>query len=244
MAKSNRTVSETVYDILYRNIINLNLVPGTVMSEKDISEKMEVSRTPVREAFIKLSNEGLVDVIPQKGSFVSKISLTRVKEERFLRESVELAVIEDLILHKKDIDFHALRKSMDQQEKAMEKGDIVSFTKLDDDFHALLFREADKSRCHDVVVSFSGHYRRARFLSASVSGVPACNLNHHRELISMIENRNLEDAITKLKEHLRRLNVEKDIIYEKYRDYFEDDSVDIDSLDLIDENNLFSGMNS
>ena len=70
-----RTASATVYDILQRNIMNLTLIPGTPMSEKDISEKMSVSRTPVREAFIRLSKEALVSIIPQKGSFVSRISL-------------------------------------------------------------------------------------------------------------------------------------------------------------------------
>ncbi len=242
MAKSNRTVSETVYDILHRNIINLNLVPGTVMSEKDISEKMEVSRTPVREAFIKLSNEALVDVIPQKGSFVSKISLTRVKEERFLRESLELAVIEDLIRNKEDIDFRDIRRNLEEQERALDEGENTRFIELDDDFHALLFREAGKSRCYDVTIGFSGHYRRVRILSASVSGVSASNLKHHKNLISLIENRDADSAVSIMKNHLRRLNVEKDIIYDKYRDYFEDESSGKGPLDLIDEKNLFTGM--
>ena len=242
MAKSNRTVSETVYDILHRNIINLNLVPGTVMSEKDISEKMKVSRTPVREAFIKLSNEDLVDVIPQKGSFVSKISLTRVKEERFLRESLELAVVEDLICHKENIDFADLKRNLELQEKALAQGDDAGFTELDDEFHALLFREAGKARCYDVIVSFSGHYRRVRVLSISVEGVSESNIRHHKELISMIEQRELDSALALMKDHLRKLNTEKDVVVDKFKDFFRDDSVKSGSLNLIDEQNLFKGI--
>lgn len=242
MAKSNRTVSETVYDILHRNIINLNIVPGTIMSEKEISDKMEVSRTPVREAFIRLSNEALVDVIPQKGSFVSKISLPRVKEERFLRESLELAILNDLVRHKKHINLSDIKSNLEEQEKALSAGDNTRFVELDDDFHALLFREAGKSRCHDVVVSFSGHYRRLRYLSGSVSGVCESNLSDHKELMTFIEKRDLEGAILLVKNHLRRLNIEKNFIYDKFREYFEDDSVNAGLLDLIDEKNLFSGM--
>ena len=64
------------------------------MNIKTISERLNVSRTPVRDALIKLAKEGLVDVIPQKGTSVSKIDLKRVEEERFLRESLELRAIE------------------------------------------------------------------------------------------------------------------------------------------------------
>ena len=95
--KKGKNVSETVYNILRRNIINLNLVPGSQISEKEISEKMNVSRTPVREAFIKLSKEALVSILPQKGTFVSKIDLSRVQEERFLRETIEFSVMENFI---------------------------------------------------------------------------------------------------------------------------------------------------
>ena len=188
MAKQNwgeniqsKTASETVYGMLHRNIINLNLVPGTVMSEKDISEKMSVSRTPVREAFIRLSNEALVTVVPQKGSFVSKINLTRVKEERFLRESLETSVLYDLIKHHEKLKMYDLYENVEEQEEALSKGETTRFIELDDEFHSMLFRKADKSMCYNVIMSFSSHYRRVRYLSMSVSGVSISNLKHHQE---------------------------------------------------------------
>lgn len=246
MAKQNwgeniksKTASETVYSMLHRNIINLNLVPGTVMSEKDISEKMNVSRTPVREAFIRLSNEALVTVVPQKGSFVSKINLTRVKEERFLRESLETSVLYDLIRHHEKLKMHDLYENVEEQEVALSKGETTRFIELDDEFHSMLFRKADKSMCYNVIMSFSSHYRRVRYLSMSVSGVSISNLKHHQEMLELIKSRDLDKAVAVMKGHLRKLNIEKDIIYQKYADYF----VETGSLDLVDEKELFQDMN-
>ncbi len=241
MAKISRTVSNTVYDILHRNIINLNLVPGSVMSEKDISEKMQVSRTPVREAFIRLSNVGLVEVVPQKGSMVSKISISRVNEERFLRESLELSVLEELIHYKKDINFREIRRVLSDQKDAMESGDSTRFIELDDFFHFILFREAGKSLCYDVVVSFSGHYRRARLLNIrATGGVSSLSLQFHNDIVDCIEKKDLQGATQKMKEHLHRLDIKKDGIDERYKDYFENDTSSKGSLDLIDETKLFN----
>ncbi|MDC7232977.1 MAG: GntR family transcriptional regulator [Spirochaetales bacterium] len=234
-----KTASSTVYDILHRNIINLNLIPGTVMSEKDISDRMKVSRTPVREAFIRLSNEALVTVVPQKGSFVSRIDLTRVKEERFLRESLETSVLYDLIKHHEKLKMYDLYENVEEQEEALRKGETTRFIELDDEFHSMLFKKADKSMCYNVIMSFSSHYRRVRYLSMSVSGVSLSNLKHHQEMLELIKARDLEKTVKVMKTHLRKLNIEKDVIYQKYADYF----VDNKALDLVDEKELFQDFN-
>lgn len=234
----NKTASETVYDMLYRNIINLNLTPGTLMSEKDVSEKMKLSRTPVREAFIRLSNEALVTVVPQKGSFVSRISLSRVKEERFLRESLETSVLYDLIKHHEKLNMHDLYGNLEEQENALGKGEKTRLMELDDEFHSMLFRKADKSMCFDVIMSFSSHYRRVRYLSMSVSGVSSSNIEQHHTILELIKAGDLDLAVRTMKTHLRKLNIEKDVLYQKYSDYFEE----TDTLELVDEKVLFQGM--
>ncbi len=233
-----KTTSESVYEILFRNIINMNLVPGTIISEKEISEKMEVSRTPVRESFIRLSNEALIKVIPQKGSFVSRISLSRVKEERFLRESLETSVIKEIILNQIPIPEELFNKNLESQKIALEQKDYVRFIELDQVFHSILFNLADRPMCFDVMLKFSSHYRRVRYLSMSVSGVSASNLQHHTELTKHLVKGDLEMAMEMMKTHLRKLNIEKDIIFEKYPDYFEEESP-ITGLIGFDDTKLF-----
>ncbi|MDA3958400.1 GntR family transcriptional regulator [Oceanispirochaeta sp.] len=236
-----KTASETVYDILYRNIININLVPGTVMSEKEISEKMNVSRTPVREAFIRLSKEALVTVIPQKGSFVSRINLARVKEERFLRESLETSVLEELIMNNETLPLERLSRNLEYQKIALDTGETTRFMDLDDQFHSLFFELADRHMCFEVVMSFSSHYRRVRYLSMAVSGVSGENFKHHKELLHLIEKRDLEGAQETMKVHLRKLNIEENVIYKKFTDYFED-TPGGSGMDIIDEKNLFQSL--
>ena len=81
-------VREYAYRVLYDNIMNLHLVPGTAMSEQELSTMLSVSRTPVREAFIRLAQKGLLDVLPQRGTFVSKINTEQLAEFRFLRVTI------------------------------------------------------------------------------------------------------------------------------------------------------------
>jgi len=230
-----KNVSETVYNILHRNIVNLNLTPGTLMSEKDISEKMNVSRTPVREAFIRLSNEALVTVRPQKGTFVSKIDLERVKEERFLREAIEIAVLEEFIKLHTEESMHRLFRNLDRQRKALEEEDLDKFIEYDDQFHSIFFDEAKKRMCYGVILSFSSHYRRVRYLSMSISGVTTANIDQHEEIVKLIESKNVDDARMLLKKHLRKLIVEEDEILEKYHDYFEMKKRTINDVELFSD---------
>lgn len=84
------------YRILRKSIMMLNLEPGEALSEGELSEVLGMSRTPVHEALILLKNEGLVDILPQRGSKVSCISLNQVKEGYFMRQILEAAIITDI----------------------------------------------------------------------------------------------------------------------------------------------------
>lgn len=90
----NETVREYAYRVLYENIMSLKLPPGTAMSEQELSGILHVSRTPVREAFIRLSQKGLLEILPQRGTFVSKIHTEQLAEFRFFRVTLERAIVE------------------------------------------------------------------------------------------------------------------------------------------------------
>lgn len=84
-----KSIQTLVYEELKRNIMSMKLEPGQTMSTQEIATKLNVSRTPVREAFLRLQSEGLVEMIPQRETMVSKISLKRVEQEKFIRECLE-----------------------------------------------------------------------------------------------------------------------------------------------------------
>ena len=95
--KDKRTLSRKVFEYLYNDILFLKLKPGQLIKEKEISTKLDVSRTPIREALLKLEDEGLVEIYPQRGTYISKISIESVYESHFIRESIEIATVKNAI---------------------------------------------------------------------------------------------------------------------------------------------------
>src|SRR5919106_4172262 len=95
-ASRPRTNRRVFYETLRRKVLTLELPPGAALSENELAASLGVSRTPVRESLILLAEEGLVQVFPQVGSFVSRVDPARVADAQFLREAVELASLEDL----------------------------------------------------------------------------------------------------------------------------------------------------
>ena len=91
--EQGKTVGPQVYEILKQRIVYGELVPGRRISEVEISQDLMVSRQPVREAFLKLRDEGLVEIRPQRGTVVTKISVNAVNDARFIREAIEADII-------------------------------------------------------------------------------------------------------------------------------------------------------
>lgn len=135
-----------IYRVLKDNIMNLNLKPGETVSEIELSELLNVSRTPVREAFVRLSEEKLLNVFPQKGSVVSKIDLNLVEEAVFLRKLCEKEMLE---IACKDIQSKSLIKTLEKNIEYQKiiikfKEDLHKFFELDNQFHTILFENYNK----------------------------------------------------------------------------------------------------
>jgi len=97
---TSEPVNQQIYRYLRKDIVTCAIQPGSLLSEKEVSARFNVSRQPVREAFIKLAEAGLVQVLPQRGTFVRKISAKRVADGRFIREAVEVSVVRRLLCAK------------------------------------------------------------------------------------------------------------------------------------------------
>ena len=218
--REDRSVQDSVYTALRKSIINLNLLPGTAISEKEISLRYEVSRTPVREAFIQLSGEGLVEVIPQKETLVSRINLTRVDQEFFLRENLEIAVLAPFIEKSGQAEFLQLEAFIENQTTAFDNNDYVNFLTFDDRFHQVFFETAGQDLSWQVLESMGGHYYRVRLLSTWINGIAKNIISEHRSLLSALKDRNIAKAKSMLDMHLNQLPDEMRILHEKYPQYF------------------------
>ncbi|MFJ4028931.1 GntR family transcriptional regulator [Paenarthrobacter sp. NPDC089714] len=201
------SVRDRTLDVLRRRIISLELPPGSPLSENELAQELGVSRTPVRESLILLREEGLVEVFPQIGSFVSLVDLARVGQAQFIREAIECASLADVVAEPSGI--AGLREILQAQWDAEAAGDIDRFFRLDEDFHRELLQLAGHEAAWNAVNSAKAHLDRARRLSLIDAGHVATLIKQHTAVVDGLENSDQAAADASLRLHLR--GVFKDI---------------------------------
>ncbi|MEG0168264.1 MAG: GntR family transcriptional regulator [Ruthenibacterium sp.] len=216
------SVQEMVYQSLRKDIMRLVLKPGTVMSAQDVSVRLKVSRTPVREAFIRLSKEGLVDIEAQKGTTVSLIDMKRVKQERFVRETLEVANLKLFLGHVTPQIISEMRAEIVQQTDALARKDYTSFMQQDNDFHQNFFTVSKRTLCGEIIGEMSGHYDRIRMITTWKEGLPEGAIKQHCELLNFLEASDLEGATQVLTRHLHKLLIEEKKLVKQWPDFFLD----------------------
>lgn len=220
--KEGTSIGDYVYQVLRKNIINLNMPPGKQISEKEVSILLNVSRTPVREAFIKLSREGLLYVLPQRGTYISYIDLETVEDTRFIRESLEKPVLKIATKSFPDQLLDVLQDIINQQKKLIKKRLYSEFLELDEEFHKTIFEGCDKSSVWDFIEQINSEYKRARILTfiADISWVEV--IEQHEQLLESIKNHDEQMAQDVISIHVQKLIFEQIELKEKYPHYFED----------------------
>lgn len=197
----NRPNRRVIYETLRRKVLTLDLEPGSALSEKDLATSLGVSRTPVREGLILLAEEGLVQVFPQIGSFVSRVDPQRVADAQFLREAVELTALDDV---PDDLDEDLLAELADNlaRQRSAEV-DVEEFFALDEEFHRGLLRLSGHERAWPTVVSAKGHLDRARRLGLYESSPPEVYVDQHVEILDAIRAHDLDRTRATMRTHLR-----------------------------------------
>jgi len=217
---NSSTVQGAVYDKLKKNIITLTMLPGTVISTQDIADEMNVSRTPVREAFLKLQSEDLVETIPQKLTIVSRINLNLVEQERFLRESLEAAAIPLFLRRCKPEVIAALQENIRMQKRCWTQKDAARFIEYDNAFHGMIFETAKQQLSWRVITHHNGHYNRIRTLTARDDEIIKASILQHEYMIELMEKGAEQALCEEFKIHVRKLHREKKDLVRQYGDYF------------------------
>lgn len=213
-------VGEFVYDLLKEKIITLELQPGQRISEKEIAESFSVSRTPVREAFIKLSREGLLYVLPQRGTYISQIELKQVEEARFIRETLEIKVLEIAVESFPKAQLEKLKKNLDQQRACMDNRQYSKYLELDENFHKIIFEGCDKAQTWKFIDMVNTQYKRIRLLSFTVEDVIKNLIEQHTMIYEAIRDHDQEKAYKIITNHIRKLISEQQELKKKYPGYF------------------------
>lgn len=189
------SVRQRLYWVLRQSIIRMVLAPGQALSEKELADTFSVSRQPVREAFIRLSEAGLVEVRPQRGTYVVKISQKAVLEARFVREAVEVAVAREAA--HRGLDHHVLaelRELIERQRRCLEPADHDRFFLLDETFHRTLSLGIGQQAAWKVTEEVKAQLDRVRYLSIPASTPIDKLIEQHVAIVDAIEERDIEAA--------------------------------------------------
>ena len=217
------SIADQVFHTLRSSIVTMRLTPATALSEQDIADRLKVSRQPVREAFIKLSEIGMVRVLPQRGTFVVKISAKAVTDARFVREAVECAIARRACegLGKPAID--ALRAIIADQRKAARAGAAEQFFALDEAFHRGLANAAECAYAWKVIEEAKAQMDRVRFLSIPDATPVDRLIVQHQAILDAIAAGRGAAAEQAMKDHLREILKSLPRLSRAFPDMFEDD---------------------
>lgn len=223
MQLSQRYAKETGREYALRmlkdNIIHLDLIPGSMLSENELSSQMHLSRTPVREALIELSKVKIVEIYPQKGSAVAFIDYDMVEEARFMRNVLECAVVELACSVATEESIYMLEENVRLQEFYLENRSPQKLLELDDEFHHQLFHITSKDQVFNLMDSITIHFDRVR--SMSLSAVKDLKtINDHREIVEAIKLRDGELAKKLMNAHLSRYKIDEESLRKEYPGYF------------------------
>lgn len=211
---------EYVYRLLKANIVNLTLQPGQGISEQEIAERLQLSRTPVREAFIKLAQEKLLDIYPQKGTYVSLIDTNQVEESKFARETLEKEVIQQACVAFPGDELFQLQSSLALQELCISEKNYQKFFELDEAMHGTIFKGCRKARTWSMLQQMNAHYNRVRMLNLVVGYDWDQLLHQHRELVRAIRENDKALARRTIDMHLNKVVMDLEYLRGEYGHYF------------------------
>jgi DNA-binding GntR family transcriptional regulator len=201
----SEAITPQIFRALRTAIVMLRLQPGQALSETEISRQFGVSRQPVREAFIKLAEAGLVEIRPQRGTFVVPITQRDVLQARFIREAVEVAVVGELADKIKPASVAELRRLIGAQREAAADNDWPSFLALDETFHRTLAENAGHAHAWRMLESIKAQMDRVRYLSFSGASPLPHLIKQHSAIVEALSRHKRPAAEAAMRRHLREI---------------------------------------
>jgi len=211
---------QQVYDGIRDPIIDLSLPPGSTISTSEVAAEFGVSQTPVREALLRLSDEGLVDIFPQSRTLVSLIDVQHAREVHFLRLSVEIEVVRTLARAIADEGMAELKAWIERQITELNAGNQTAFKLADNSFHEDMFRLAGVRGLTRLIDTRRGHYDRIRGLYLMEQERRVVVVEEHQAIIAALEARDEAAAEAAVRQHLGKSLAIVDEIRERHLGFF------------------------
>lgn len=215
----DRQAAPQVFERLRGMIISLELPPGSPLSRAALASQFGVSSTPIRDALMRLKEEGLVEVFPQYATVVSQVDVRLAQQAHFLRQAVELEIVRMLALRHDQAFAAELNATIARQQHYARAGDLEKFMAADNEFHSQLYAAADKQDIWSLVRSRSGHIDRLRRLHLPSPGKAQDIVRHHKLIAKAIEAGDPDEAQKHVRTHLSGTLSELAQIRARYPEY-------------------------
>lgn len=222
---SVESLQDNAYRFIRRRIVYMEYLPGEKLSFKRLMEDLQIGRTPVRESLVRLQQEGLVNTVPQSGTYVSRISLATAQSARFVREELERAVAMECCCRASIVDVDAIDRALDLQRRAAATHDEGDFFISDDLMHRALFDIAGRSEVWSWLSTSNTDLERYRRLRVATEGLAWDSImDEHQRIREAIVRRDPMEVRYLISKHLRMMLADQARVVAAYPDYFTEDS--------------------
>lgn len=215
------SVTDLVYEHLYKQVVETDLPPGAKLSEVEVARQLGVSRQPVRDAFYRLSQQGFLLIRPQRATLVTPISVEAVMQAHFIRSSLEMATVKAAVEMGPERDTNVLDEMLNKQREAYEAGDKALFHQLDDEFHKIICELSGHGYTWSLIREHKAHMDRVRYLSLSFTANNA--LEEHAGIVTAIKENDADAAVEAMRDHLSRIAGIIERIHTTHPGFFETD---------------------
>ncbi|MBW4090110.1 MAG: GntR family transcriptional regulator [Proteobacteria bacterium] len=216
-----RAKSGRLYALLHEAILTGRIRPGEALSENLLAEQYGISRTPVREVFQRLINDGLLRVVPQIGSFVAPINLAAVADSQFIREALECQAVRHAADAVTEPQLGALHAQVAAQRQRFEAGDQRGFFALDEAMHQAILEIAGHATVWQVIASVKAQLDRVRHLSLEDADWLAMIFRQHQDIVDRIAAHDGPGAAAAMQHHLRTVFAAVERIAAAHAAFFE-----------------------
>jgi GntR family transcriptional regulator, rspAB operon transcriptional repressor len=213
---------DQAYASLRTAIVTAELEPGRRLSENELADRLGVSRTPIREALIRLRDERLIAIVPQLGTFVTLIDPEAVADAAFVREALECSAIRLATQRALPTDVQELQANLAAQDHARDTADTEEFDRLDDELHRTLCELSGREIAWRLSRRANGHLDRIRRLSLPEPGYLGEMVAEHREVVAAVAAGDADRAEETLRHHLRMVVSTLPAIRQAHPEFFEE----------------------
>ena len=189
---------------------------------KEICEQLQISRTPVREAFLKLADERLILILDRSGTYVSRINIEDVLESQFIRESMETATVRYAVRNWDTDIYEKLTLLLEQQKQCVKDDNRLRLHELDDMFHKTIVEFRFSSRIWKIINNAKAQMDRVRILAIPLPRTAAEIVEEHSRIYEALCSGNETQAVDAMSSHLNTVFTSLEQLLEKHHEYFEE----------------------